>query len=143
MGLAVRRASEDDLRDLELATDEMEEALRALRAAANPVERSRAAQEFATSNVSFHLNVIRASGNQLAGLVLEPIMQLLLEAGWSLAMQTGGSEKAPLLHREIISGIRDQDISRCRTAIKEDIGLSATSWARLENDSSLVQIVLP
>ena len=71
------------------------------------------------------------------------IMQLLLEAGWSLAMQTGGSETAPRLHRQIISGIRDQDIAGCRVAISEDIGLSATSWARLENDSSLVDIVLP
>ena len=143
VGLAVTRADEGDLEELELATDEMEEALRSLKEAGNPTDRSRAAQEFAAANVSFHISLVRASGNRLAGLVLEPIMQLLLEAGWSLAMQTGGSETAPLLHRQIIAGIRDQDIAGCREAIREDIGVSAAAWARLENDSSLLHIALP
>jgi GntR family transcriptional repressor for pyruvate dehydrogenase complex len=140
--LAARRADETDIELLELASREMEENLVQARLAQTEEDRSAALERYADGNVFFHETLARACKNNLLPLVLQPVMQLMLESGWRLAMQTGGAEKSPAMHRKIIDCIRRRDEQGCQDAMREDIHLSASGWAELERDAGLNELPL-
>ncbi len=142
-GLAALRADAADVELLESASHEMEDSLQQARLAQTPEERAAALEGYADGNVFFHETLARACKNNLLLLVLQPVMQLMLESGWKLAMQTGGAERSPAMHRRIIECIRDRDATGCQDAMRADIGLSAAGWEKLEHDAGPDAPALP
>lgn len=142
-GLAAMRAEEAEIWLLEGATEEMGEMVRRSHNATDAEERSVSVEKFAQANMFFHLTLARACKNSLISMVLQPIMQLMLESGWKLAIATGGSEQSLIHHRKIIDSIRNRDVRACQDAMREDIQTSATSWARIENDPALAKLGQP
>jgi GntR family transcriptional regulator, transcriptional repressor for pyruvate dehydrogenase complex len=138
--LAAMRADESDISLLEDATQEMSEMISRSHNATDAAEHALSVEKFAQANMFFHLTLARACKNSLMSMVLQPIMQLMLESGWKLAVATGGSEQSLVNHRKIIESIRNRDVRACQNAMREDIQTSATSWARIENDPELANL---
>ena len=122
-GLAAERGGEEDLRVLESALQEMEEASPHVRESAEGLER------FVQADMLFHQALARATKNSLLPILLMPITDLLLEFRRRASMPAGAPESAIRFHRAILDRMRQHDGAGCQEIMREHMR-EAEAWVQ-------------
>ena len=94
--LAAQRATEDNITQLESNLDMMYKTINN-------------ADEFSKWDLEFHLTLADACGNQLFGIVLEPLTESLLELIWTGTTTPGAAQDACQYHRDILDCVKNKD----------------------------------
>jgi len=111
----IRRAAErigrDDMRRLESINDEF---VTGVGDVARLVE----------INSRFHVALARLSGNHLTTMMLESLMRLMVDMGFSSSRPSESLRKAHRSHAAIIDALRHGDVRRCERLLASNIELS-------------------
>lgn len=94
--LAAQRASEDNIKRLENCLDKM-------------CQTVSDQDEFSKWDLEFHLVLADACGNQLFGIILEPLTESLFELIWTGTTTPGAAQDACQYHRDILDCIKKKD----------------------------------
>jgi GntR family transcriptional regulator, transcriptional repressor for pyruvate dehydrogenase complex len=113
---AAERASDDDLRALRTLLERMT-------AAADDPERS------AQLDVDFHLAIATATGNELFGVVLGSIGEVLLETRRAAFAAPGMFDYAVRAHEEILECLERRDPSAASEAMRAHLAGSERAWS--------------
>jgi len=100
-----------DLRRLEAINDEFLK---------NPADVSRLIE----INSRFHVALTELSGNHLITMMLESLMRLMADMGFSSSRPAGSIKTAHRSHAAIIEALRQKDVSRCEKLLATNIELS-------------------
>ncbi len=114
--LAAERATEADIRGMEALLSEFD-------AAGGDLGRC------AGLDVAFHRALCRAAHNELFGVVVEPLNELLT-ATRRRALQRSGMEEAARSHRALLEAIRSRDAAGATRCMTEHMDLTLEGWRK-------------
>jgi GntR family transcriptional repressor for pyruvate dehydrogenase complex len=120
-GLAAERATDEHLQAMAEAIQRYEEA-------SNDIETR------VQADIDFHAAIVKASGNSLLTVILEPVGELLRSSRRATLGAPGGREKSRVAHRKIWEALRTRDSFGARKAIRQHL-------AEVEEDFRAVGIV--
>lgn len=123
-GLAARRATEMDVASLEGALAEM---------AAHAGD----AEQFTRQDLAFHAALVGATHNELYGVLLIPITDLLLDFRLAAYRYDARSaiEDGLAFHREILDHVRARDSEGARRAMRQHLGQAERLIAAAQGDA--------
>ncbi|MHB0857992.1 MAG: FadR/GntR family transcriptional regulator [Anaerolineae bacterium] len=107
-GLAAERAADEDLAAMQEAIDRL-------------VSATDDAEGATQDDVAFHLALAAATHNELFGLLLEPIADMLAAAIHISYLANGAAEAGVNHHRAVLAGVRAHDPEQARQAMREHI----------------------
>lgn len=117
--LAAERARKAEIRD-------MEQILEAFDAATDDLERC------AELDIAFHQALCRAAHNELFGVVVESVNDLLMPAR-RRALERSGTDVASTSHRALLAAIRAHDPQRAATCMAEHMDLTMRTWKQAKH----------
>ncbi len=106
--LAARRAEARDLERMQSAIDDMEAAMRDVRA-------------YIEADNRFHFHLAIATRNRLIPRILDSIVDLLDELRSEIFQVEGGPERGQVHHRRILAAVRDRDATASRLAMEDHL----------------------
>jgi GntR family transcriptional repressor for pyruvate dehydrogenase complex len=120
-GLAAERATDVDLQAIAKAIQTYEEVLH---------ETEKRVQ----ADIEFHAAIVKATGNGLLSVVLEPVAELLRSSREATLSAPGGNQKTKIAHRAILVALQKRDSFEARKAMRQHL-------AEVEEDFRAVGIV--
>ena len=116
--LAALNATEDDIALLRIAVTKMDGSLHD-------------SEQFIRADQNFHLQLARATQNNLIPLLLDPIVDLLWEQRKRIFLVAGGAERGQYHHKRILQAIADGDAEAGRQFMREHL-----EQVRIDSDAS-------
>lgn len=111
VALCARRATEEDLENIEKLVNEMRQAFR------------ESGDRFLQLDLEFHLTIANASKNQVLADSLRTIRELLHELIKKSQELPGGREVALAHHTKILEALKQRNPRKARTAMRSHVGL--------------------
>lgn len=103
-GFAAERATNQDVIKLKSILDLM-------------CESKKDARAFAKWDLQFHLQIAKASGNSLFGILIEPLTEALLELIWAGSISPGAVDEACQFHQDIFTSIKNRDVEGAKISM--------------------------
>ena len=121
--LAAQRATATDIGKMEQILDDFDGAGKDLKRCAE-------------LDIAFHQVVCGAAHNELFGIVVEPLNELLMTTR-RLALERSGLDLTATSHRAVLDAIRARDSARAAACMGEHIDLTIASWKAAEKRPSV------
>ena len=117
--LAAARATGDDIREMELALMAQESAL--------------TGEEFAIADAKFHLALVVGAHNELFGVILEAVGDMMMEVRRQTAYLPGARQQVTLDHRELANSVVQHDAAAAMRTMEEHLANSRAIVLQLDN----------
>jgi GntR family transcriptional repressor for pyruvate dehydrogenase complex len=92
-------------------------------------------QEFAEQDAAFHMDLYRATENQVLLLIMQPVMDLLVEAMIASFQMPGSAESSLRSHERLMECIRAGDPEVARDVVREILARGKGRMEQLQQDA--------
>jgi GntR family transcriptional repressor for pyruvate dehydrogenase complex len=113
--LAAKYADDSDIRSLELNLEEMRKSSQGIH------DNKENLEQFVIADMKFHQALAKATKNSLIPVLLSSFMELLFEFSTKASSHSGAPEKAITYHEKLLACLRDNDVKRARSVMRDHI----------------------